>query len=49
MDGELLTKLFFGAISAILFFWLGPKIMRAFESKPKDKHGNTNSLEKKDE
>jgi hypothetical protein len=47
MDEELLTKLFFGAISGILFFWLGPKIIRVFNGKPKDNQDKDNSTEKK--
>lgn len=30
MDGDLLTKIFFGAISSLVLMWLGPKIYRLF-------------------
>jgi hypothetical protein len=36
MDGELLTKIFFGGLSGFLLMWLGPKIMRIMKFNNSD-------------
>jgi 2-succinyl-5-enolpyruvyl-6-hydroxy-3-cyclohexene-1-carboxylate synthase len=45
MDGGLLTEIFFGVISGIVFLWLGPKFMRLLYPRKKNEITHKPNLE----